>query len=88
VDEFSIGGERQFMEAAIMTSFDPARASSIKGLGHRKYWLIGAWSKFESFFVDFFGLAILGLEILGSTTWGAFVCMFEVLLLIVCLVLE
>jgi hypothetical protein len=35
--------------------------------------LIGAWSKFESPYVDFLGLVALGLEGLRSATWGALV---------------
>jgi hypothetical protein len=35
--------------------------------------MISAWFKSKSCFVDFKGLATLGLEGLGCTTWGAFV---------------
>jgi len=48
VDESSIGGRRQFMEAATMTSFDPTSTWGIKGIGRCRYWLIGAWSKSKS----------------------------------------
>ncbi len=63
------------MEAAIVTSLDPTRTSGIKALGRCKYWLMGEWSKSKSPNVDFLGLVTLGLEGLGSTTWGTFVLM-------------
>ncbi len=61
------------METAITTNLHPIGTSGIKGLGCCRYWLIGAWSKFKSPFVDFSGLIVLGLEGFRSTTWGALV---------------
>jgi hypothetical protein len=75
VDESSIGGKRQLMEATIMISFDPTGFFGIRGLGHHKYWPIGAWSKYKSPSINFSILATLRLERLGSTTWGALVLM-------------
>ncbi len=63
------------MEVAIATSLDPTRTLGIKGLGHCKYWLMGVWSKFKSSYASLLGIVALGLERLGSTTWGAFVLM-------------
>jgi hypothetical protein len=63
------------METTITASLDPTLISSIRGFGCHKYWLISAWLKFESCFVDFKGLATLGLARLGCTTWGALVLM-------------
>ncbi len=45
-----------------MISFDPTSILGIKGVGHRRYWMIGAWLKYESFFVDFECLTTLVLE--------------------------
>jgi len=53
VDESSIGGRRQFMETTTMTSLDPTSTLGIKGIGHCRYWLIGAWSKSKSPSIDF-----------------------------------
>jgi hypothetical protein len=63
------------METTIATSLDPTLILSIRGFGCHKYWMISAWLKFESCFVDFKGLATLGLEGLGCTTLGALVLM-------------
>jgi len=52
---------------------NPLRSMGVHHLGHHKYLLIGAWSKFESPFADFSNLVVLRLEGLGSTTWGALV---------------
>ncbi len=51
-----------------MTSFDPTLILGIRGLGCHKYWLIGAWTKYESPYVDFSGLVFLGLKGLGYAT--------------------
>jgi hypothetical protein len=63
------------MEVATTINLDPTSTLGIGGLGHCKYWLIGAWSKSKSPFVDFLGLATLRLEGLESTTWGSLVLM-------------
>jgi hypothetical protein len=75
VDEFSIVGRRQFMEIAIATNLDPTKTLGIRGLGHCKYWLMGAWSKSKSPYASLLGLVALGLERLGSATWGGLVLM-------------
>ncbi len=56
------------MEVATTINLDPTSTLGIGDLGHHRYWLIGAWSKFESPFVDVLGLATLKLEGLESTT--------------------
>jgi hypothetical protein len=63
------------MEVAIVTSLDPTRTWGIRGLGCCKYWLIGAWSEFESPSIDFSDLATLRLEGFGFATCGALVLM-------------
>jgi hypothetical protein len=63
------------MEVATTVNPDPIRISSITSLGCDKYWLIGAWSKFESPYANFSSLAALGLKGFGSTTWHALVLM-------------
>jgi hypothetical protein len=63
------------MEITTTINLDPTSTSGIGGLGHCRYWLIGAWSKSESPFVDFLGLVTLKLEGLESTTWGSLVLM-------------
>ncbi len=56
MDKFSINGQKGFMEAATMTSLDPTSLLGIKGLGRRRYWLLGARLKSKSPFVDFLQL--------------------------------
>jgi hypothetical protein len=63
------------METTTTTGLDPTLILGIRGFGCHKYWLISAWLKSESCFVDFEGLATLRLEGLGCTTWGALVLM-------------
>jgi hypothetical protein len=53
VDKFLISGQKQFMEVTTTINLDPTSTSSIGDFGCHRYWLIGAWSKFESPFVDF-----------------------------------
>ncbi len=42
VDEFWIGGQKQFMEATTIASLDPTLTLSIEGVGCHRYWPIGA----------------------------------------------
>ncbi len=73
MDEFSIGGQRQFMKTTIVTNFDPTSTSGIEGVGHHKYLLIGAWLECESCSINLEGLVTLRLEGLRCSTQGALV---------------
>ncbi len=56
-----------------MIGLGPTSTLGIGGLGCHRYWLIGAWSNFDSPSIDFSSLGALGLEGLGFATWGALV---------------
>lgn len=45
------------MEVAIMVNFDDTSTLGFMGVGHHRYWPIGAWSKSKSCFIDSKGLA-------------------------------
>jgi hypothetical protein len=59
----------------VVISFDPTLTLGIEDLGHCRYWLIGAWSKFKSPSIDYSSLVALGLEGFGYATWGAHMLM-------------
>jgi hypothetical protein len=45
------------MEVATMANLDPTSISSIEGVGCHRYESIGAWLHFESYSIDYVGLA-------------------------------
>jgi hypothetical protein len=63
------------MEIVTTVSVDPTSTLGIKGVGCCRYWLIGAWSKSKSCFVDFKGFITSRLDRFQCTTWGALVLM-------------
>jgi hypothetical protein len=61
------------MKITIATNLDPTSTSSIGGVGHHRYSLIGAWLESKSCSINLEGLVSLRLEGFRCSTQGALV---------------